>query len=98
MTYLNFKAYIANDIASLNNMYIQLTDVSGKKLYGFLDANKVKDTVLSGNAWSKVTVILDKLTAESGFDKTKISTISFSIISSAMFTLMISSLKMMLLP
>lgn len=77
MTYLNFKAYIANDIASLNNMYIQLTDVNGKKLYGFLDANKVKDTVLSGNAWSKVTVILDKLTAESGFDKTKISTISF---------------------
>lgn len=77
MTYLNFKAYIANDIASLNNMYIQLTDVNGRKLYGFLDANKVKDTVLSGNAWSKVTVILDKLTAESGFDKTKISTISF---------------------
>lgn len=77
MTYLNFKAYIANDIASLNNMYIQLTDVNGKKLYGFLDANKVKDTVLSGNAWSKITVILDKLTAESGFDKTKISTISF---------------------
>lgn len=77
MTYLNFKAYIANDIASLNNMYIQLTDANGKKLYGFLDANKVKDTVLSGNAWSKVTVILDKLTAESGFDKTKISTISF---------------------
>lgn len=77
MTYLNLKAYIANDIASLNNMYIQLTDVNGKKLYGFLDANKVKDTVLSGNAWSKVTVILDKLTAESGFDKTKISTISF---------------------
>lgn len=77
MTYLTFKAYIANDIASLNNMYIQLTDEKGKKLYGFLDANKVKDTVLSGNAWSKVTVILDKLTAESGFDKTKISTISF---------------------
>lgn len=77
MTYLNFKAYIANDIASLNNMYIQLTDVNGKKLYGFLDANKVKDTVLSGNAWSKVTVILDKLTAESDFDKTNISTISF---------------------
>lgn len=77
MTYLTFKAYIANDIASLNNMYIQLTDAKGKKLYGFLDANKVKDTVLSGNAWSKVTVILDKLTAESGFDKTNISTISF---------------------
>lgn len=77
MTYLNFKAYIANDIASLNNMYIQLTDAKGKKLYGFLDANKVKDTVLSGNAWSKVTVILDKLTAESGFDKANIRTISF---------------------
>lgn len=77
MTYLTFKAYIANDIASLNNMYIQLTDAKGKKLYGFLDANKVKDTVLSGNAWSKVTVILDKLTAESGFDKANIRTISF---------------------
>lgn len=77
MTYLNFKAYIADDIASLNNMYIQLTDVNGRKLYGFLDANKVKDTVLSSNAWSKVTVILDELTAESGFDKANISTISF---------------------
>lgn len=77
MTYLTFKAYIANDNASLNNMYIQLTDAKGKKLYGFLDANKVKDTVLSGNAWSKVTVILDKLTAESGFDKANIRTISF---------------------
>ena len=77
MTYLTFKAYIANGNPSLNNMYIQLTDKNGKKLYGFLDANKVKDTVLSGNTWSKITVILDKLTAESGFDKTKISTISF---------------------
>ncbi len=36
MTYLNFKAYIANDIASLNNMYIQLTDVNGKKALWFL--------------------------------------------------------------
>lgn len=77
MTYLTFKAYIANSNPSLNNMYIQLTDKNSKKLYGFLDANKVKDTVLNGNTWSKVTVILDKLTEESGFDKTNISTISF---------------------
>ena len=77
MTYLTFKAYIANSNPSLNNMYIQLTDKNSKKLYGFLDANKVKDTVLSGNTWSKVTVILNKLTEESGFDKTNISTISF---------------------
>lgn len=98
MTYLNFKAYIANDIASLNNMYIQLTDVNGRKLYGFLDANKVKDTVLSGNAWSKVTVILDKLTAESGFDKTKISTISFQYNIECNVYLDDFIFKMMLLP
>lgn len=77
MKYLTFKAYIPGNDISLNNIYICLTDTNGKKLYGFLDANKVKDTVLNGNTWVRITVILDKLTAESGFDKSKISTISF---------------------
>lgn len=78
MEYLTFKMYVEASYNVPNtSIYIRLTDSSGKKINGYLGADKIYGS-LSGtsNTWHTAKVMFKKLTVEDGFDYEHVVSIS----------------------
>ena len=73
MSELTFKVYSSSDIKE-NNMYIILTDGSGKTAKGYLIGGKT----FSKDGWRDVSLSLSTLSKESGFDITTLRSIGFA--------------------
>lgn len=77
--FLQFNFYLHdNRAASLDQMYIELEDINGKTISGWLNANKVYGTSsIKNNEWQKISVDITKLDKDSGFDFTQVKFVKF---------------------
>ena len=78
MRFLKFGIYYdGSDTPSQSLAYLVLTDEKGKKAYGFLNNKLYGSAVITKKAWATLTVDLDKLTEEGGFDRSRVKSIGF---------------------
>lgn len=78
MRFLKFGIYYdGSDTPSQSLAYLVLTDENGKKAYGFLNNKLYGSAVITKKAWATLTVDLDKLKKEDGFDWSKVNSIGF---------------------
>ncbi|MDD6069850.1 MAG: DUF5979 domain-containing protein [Clostridiales bacterium] len=81
MAYLEFKFYYDyNDMPTLNNMYLQIVDENSKvkgNVDDYLSGKTYGTVALGSKQWVTVKIDLSKMTAQSGFDATKVKYIKF---------------------
>lgn len=76
--YLRFQYYYdETDNPALNHMYIELEDISGNTVGGYLNGKTFVTTSVRSKQWSKITVDLSKLTGSLNFDYTRVKYIKF---------------------
>lgn len=76
--YLRFQYYYdEEDNPALNHMYIELEDISGNTVGGYLNGKTFITTSVRSKQWSKITVDVSKLTGSLNFDYTRLKYIKF---------------------
>ncbi len=76
MEMLDFYVSIESNSASINKMFVELIDNSGRRAYGLLTG--ITDGTLTKWRWSELSVNLSGLTYDTGFDKTNVKYIGVS--------------------
>lgn len=77
--YLRFSLYYdEDDTPTLNNMYIELEDKDGDKLYGELSGKIYGTSSLAKKTWNTVQVDLEKLNETGTFDFSAVKNIKFN--------------------
>ena len=76
--YLSFLYYYdAEGFPSLNHIYIELEEASGKKIGSYLNGKTYGTASMKGKEWSKVTIDLSKFSGYATFDFSKLKNVKF---------------------